>query len=189
VPEEAGEVRPRVGQQRQGSPAGAQVGDDFDGRRVDRQPAAEVRRPQLVHARGVPVGADVAGDRPPVGGDARCALIEPVPVGEVRGPERLVIAVHPGEARDHRSVRRRWLQRDYLAVVEDHGPAGQRKRRASHRETVAVTPAGAAARPALRTAAPCPPPGVSAREPVPLGQRFEYSDQWYNLCLIDDPAP
>ena len=60
----AAEVGSRVGQQRERRAARPQVGEHLDGRRVDRQPAAEVGRPQLVHPRLVPRGAQVVGDLP-----------------------------------------------------------------------------------------------------------------------------
>ena len=126
------------------------------------------------------LGADLVGDRPPVRGDARLSLVEPVPVGGVGGPEPLVRAVgvtHPGQALDHRPVGGRLGQRDDLAVVEDHGPAGQRERLADHPQTVPCAPVGAAARPPL----PVPPHPARSREiagPAPRGQPFEYKGQW-----------
>jgi hypothetical protein len=104
VPEIATEVRARVGQQRQLGAAGLEVGEHLDGVRVDGQPAAEVRGPQLVHSRVVPAGADVLGDRLPVRRDARAALVQAVPVGEVGPPEGLALAADPRQAGDYLPV-------------------------------------------------------------------------------------
>ena len=133
VPEVAAVIRAGVGQQRQPGPAGLQVGEHLDGAGVDRQPAAEVGRPQLVHPRVVPARADVGGDRLPVGGDSGAAQVEAVPVREVGAPERrLAVAAHPGQARDRLPVDGRLRQRDDLAVVDDNEPAGQRDGRTGH---------------------------------------------------------
>ena len=148
VPEVAAVVRAGVGQQRQPGPAGPQVGEHVDGGRVDRQPAAEVRRPQLVHPRLVPARADVGGDRPPVRGDARAC-----PGRARRGARsrrartaRSPSPLTPARPLDHRPVGGRLRQRDDLAVVEDHGPAGQREGRTGHRGSPAAIDASSAMR-------------------------------------------
>jgi peptide/nickel transport system ATP-binding protein len=100
-PHVAAEVRAGVGEHREPGAAGLEVGDHLDRAGVDADPAAEVGRPQLVHARVVPVGADVGRDRPPVGAHAAVALVKTVPVGLVGRPEFAGARVpHTGEPFD-----------------------------------------------------------------------------------------
>ena len=142
VPHVAAEVRPGVGQQRQAGAAGGQVGDDLDRARVDGQPAAEVRRPQLVHPRVVPARPDVGGDCPPVPADAAVrSPVERAAAGEVGVPEPgLAGTAHARQIGDDRPVGGGRRHRDDLAVVEDDDAVRQRERRSGHPVHVTRSP-------------------------------------------------